>query len=108
MGEHSFMFDFVKSLYDGHANIDLYVPAWITKEEYEEITGHEFGADETKYYLYLLDHLYLSLDDDKNIRLAEKDNTDYQQTFTQSEIDTLKENKEIKEKIDLEVCKVIE
>ena len=106
---HEMMLEIVKQQYKMGCNIDNFVSlGTITPAEYKEITGQDYGVEETKYYLPLLDGLYISLDADKKIHLINKGFESYQQMFTQTEINGLQENKEIKNKINLENCKVTE
>lgn len=99
-------FEIIKNQYEMGCDIDKFVElGTITPAEYKEITGKGYGSDDTKYYLPLLDDLYISLDADKKIHLINKDLESYQQTFTQTEIDDLQADKTIKDKIDLNKCK---
>lgn len=100
-------FEIIKNQYEMGCDIDKFVElGTITPAEYKQITGREYGSDDTRYYLLLLDDLYISLDADKKIHLINKGFESYQQTFTQTEIDNLQNDKAIKDKIDLEKCKI--
>lgn len=102
------MLEIVKQQYKMGCNIDNFVSlGTITPAEYKEITGKDYGVEETKYYLPLLDDLYISLDADKKIHLINKGFESYQQTFIQTEIDNLQADKAIKDKIDLDKCKEV-
>lgn len=104
--KHSELFGIIKSLYDsGIKNITFYLNAGaITKEEYIEITGE---SKLEKYYLMLISNLYISVSESGEIILALKDASNIQQTFNQKEIDTLQDNPNIKDKINLDACKVL-
>ena len=38
------MFDFCQAMYNLHAPIEMYVPYWISKDEYKQITGKDYVA----------------------------------------------------------------